>query len=157
MHLIPVNQIAFSVDHIEQLFDTHESIGVLIYDEHYRREIESYNGAFFPEPPGWSTKSIHLLTSHVKRVTSCPTCKTSAHTAAHCPIRTSYYIPDNSRFFSNRGPARPFSRTFNRSRPRFITSSTTTKKGACAYFNRKRGCLKGNSCSFPHTIKELRL
>jgi len=130
----------------------HEPIGVLIYDAHYRREIERYNGPFFPEPPNWSTMSIHLLTNHVKHFTSCPTCKTSEHPAALCPIRARYYVPDSPDSFSNRGSRRKFSKTSDRTRPqRTQATSTTTsssispnpKIGTCAYFNRKEDALKG--------------
>jgi len=154
---------ALYVDHIEGLFDTHEPIGVLIYDDHYRQEVERYNGAFYPEPPAWTTKSIHLLTSHVKKFTSCPTCKTSEHPGALCPIRANYFVPDSSRVFSKGAGYKKFSKTSGRLRPQreqntlSLTSSSNTsassssKKGVCAYFNRKRGCLKGNSCSFSHS------
>src|SRR4051794_5762127 len=102
-HYAPVTREtnALYVDHIERMFDTHESIGVLIYDGHYRRDIERYTGPFFPESPNWSITSIHLFTNHVKRFTSCPTCKSSEHPAALCPIRAQYYVP--ALIVSNRG------------------------------------------------------
>ena len=125
--LLRGNPIAYTLITFEQLFDTHEPIGVLIYDEKYRLEVESYNGPFFPEPPGWSAKAIHLLTNHVKRFTSCSTCKTSEHTTSICPIRARFFIPDVGRRFPS---GRPY---FKPSPNRLFPISTSPlSKGGCA-------------------------